>query len=284
MTYLLALIAAVSFGVNWVLQQHEAGRAPTSLQLRPVRMLEYLVRRPLWLIGLLALAVGGAAQEAALVDGSLPVIESLLVLDLVVALVLADRLSPHSVRRRQWAGAVVVCIGLATFLIAGHPTPGHGSGGNARWLLVIIVASGVSALLCAAAWRTGRSVRAVLCATAAAVLFGLSDVLSKATFNIGFPDAVASWQFYGLLGAAVLAVGASQVAYNAAPLVVSLPSLAVVEPVTGVLVGSAVLHVHFRTGIAATAVEITAAVLVVLGSLVVGRARVLDLARPADGS
>jgi drug/metabolite transporter (DMT)-like permease len=277
MTYLLALVAAIAFGANWVLQQHEAGRAPATLQLRPIRLLEHLIRRPLWLVGLLALAIGGAAQEDALASGSLPVIESLLVLDLVFALLLADRLSRHSVGRSQWAGAAAVCIGLATFLIAGNPTPGHSAGADSRWVLVLAVVGGLCGLLCALAWRRPGTVRAVSCAMTAAVLFGLSDGLSKAAFSVSVPGIFATWQLYGLIGAAVVAVAASQVAYNAAPLVVSLPSLAVGEPVTGVMIGVMVLHVHFRTGAVATAIEVGAAVTIVVGSWVVGRARVLDL-------
>ncbi len=288
MTYLLALIAALAYGANWVLQQHEAAQAPTGLQLHPVRLVEHLLRRPMWLAGLAALIVGSGIQELALAWGSLPVVEALLVLALVFALVFANRMSPHSVTATQWIGAVVVCVGLAGFLIAGDPTTGHGWGANSRWLDIVVVFGAVCAVLSAAAWRTTGSTRAALCATAAAALFGLSDALSKAAFNFaskhGYAPMLVHWQVWGLLGAAVVGVGLSQVAYNAAPLAVSLPSLAVVEPIAGLIVGIVVLHVHFRHGTAAVTVEILAAVAVVVGSLVMGRSRVLNLRSgfPAD--
>src|SRR5882757_4536114 len=162
MTYVLALVAAVAYGANWVLQQHEAALAPTALQLRPVLLLEHLIRRPLWLVGLLAMGVGAAAQEGALVSGSLPVIESLLVLDLVFAMVLANRLSSRSVSWLQWCGAAAVCVGLAGFLVAADPTAGHGVGDSEPWLAVLVVIGGLTALLCMAAWRAEGAVRAVL--------------------------------------------------------------------------------------------------------------------------
>lgn len=283
MTYLLAVVAAVAYGCNWVLQQHEAAQAPATLQLHPVRLLEHVIRRPLWVVGLVALLGGSAAQEGALTDGSLPVIEALLVLDLVFALLLANKMSHRSVGRVQWLGAAGVCVGLAVFLAAGDPTPGHGLGSDARWVLVGIAVGGAVAALLSAAWRTSGAVRAALCATAAAILFGLSDALSKSAFSLlphGFDRLVAAWQLYALIGVAVVAVAASQIAYNAAPLVVSLPSLAVGEPVVGVLVGIFVLHVQFRTSTAALAMEAVGAAMIAAGSLIVTRAPVLNLHYP----
>jgi hypothetical protein len=282
-TYLLAMVAAVAYGCNWVLQQHEAAQAPAILQLHPVRLLEHVIRRPLWVVGLIALLGGSAAQEGALTDGSLPVIEALLVLDLVFALLLANKMSHRTVTRVQWLGAVAICVGLVGFLAAGDPTPGHGLGSNPRWVLVAIAVGGAVAGLLFIAWHTTGAVRAASCATAAAILFGLSDGLSKSAFSVlprGVDDLVAAWQFYALIGVAVVAVAASQIAYNAAPLVVSLPSLAVGEPVVGVLVGIFVLHVQFRTNTAALAIEAVAAALIASGSWIVTRAPVLNLHYP----
>jgi len=282
-TYLLAVVAAIAYGCNWVLQQHEAAQAPATLQLHPVRLLEHVIRRPLWLVGLVALLGGSAAQEGALTDGSLPVIEALLVLDLVFALLLANKLSHRTVERVQWLGAVAVCVGLGAFLAAGDPTPGHGLGSNPRWVLVGIAIGAAVAGLLAAAWRTAGAVRAALCATAAAILFGMSDGLSKAAFSVlprGVDDLMGAWQLYALIGVAVVAVAASQIAYNAAPLVVSLPSLAVGEPVIGVLVGIFVLHVQFRTSTPALVIEAVGAAMIAGGSWIVTRAPVLNLHYP----
>ncbi len=279
MTYLLALIAAICYGTYWVLQQHEAGRAPTGLQLHPVRLMEHVIRRPLWLVGLVALLGGAAAQEGALVDGSLPIIESLLVLSLVWALVFANRLSHRRVERSQWLGAVMVCIGLAAFLIAGDPTAGDGTGATTRWLEVGVIVSGLFLVLIALAWKIPGKPRAALCATAASIAFGLSDAMSKAAFSLLDDPAsfYANWQLYAVIATAVVAVAISQVAYNAAPLVVSLPSLTVGEPVTAVLVGVAALDVHFRTTPAALAVEGVAVVMVAFGSWIVALSPVLDV-------
>lgn len=281
MTYVLAVLAAVAYGANWVLQQHEAAEAPTRLQLHPVRLIEHLIHRPLWLVGLVALAVGSAVQEAALAYGSLPVVESVLVLALVFALVLNSRLSRQPVSFLRWIGALLVCTGLVVFLLAGDPSPGRGAGADSHWFLVLIMLGGSSALLCFAAWRFPGSTRAGLSASAAALMFGLSDALSKAVFN-GDADQVRLlifWQLYAALGAAVLGVALSQIAYNAAPLAVALPFLAVGEPLAGLLAGVVALKVHVNTTPAAVALQAVAAIAVVLGSMAMARARGLHLHR-----
>lgn len=281
MNYLLGVLAAFAFGANWVLQQHEAAQAPTHLQLNPVRLIGTLVRRPLWLLGLVALLAGSGVQQVALDDGNLAVQESILVLDLVFAMVIADRVSRRSVSRVQWAGAATVCVGLAAFLVAADPSAGSGGGSVRRWAVVLIVIGAGCACCCVIAVAARGSARAVLFATAAGVMFGLSDALSKAGFSFDHPGllhVLVHWQIYAVVVVAVLALGASQIAYNAAPLAVSLPSLAVCEPVAGLVIGVAVLGVHFRTGAGVVTVEAIGAAAVLAGSLVIGRSPVLDLA------
>lgn len=284
MTYVLAVLAAVAYGANWVLQQHEAAEAPAGLQLHPVRLIEHLIHRPLWLVGLLALIVGSAVQEVALAYGSLPVVEAVLVLALVFALVLNSRFSQQPVTFPRWLGAVLVCAGLAMFLLAGDPTPGRGTGANSHWILVIVILGGIVTVLCLAAWRFHGSARSALCASAAALMFGLSDALSKAVFNRddGQVHLLIFWQLYGALGAAALAVGLSQIAYNAAPLAVALPFLAVGEPLAGLLAGVVALKVHFATTTGSLAFEAAAAFAVVVGSMAMGWGRGLHLHRSTD--
>lgn len=284
MTYVFAIIAAFAFGANWVLQQFEAAKVPSEFQLNPVRMIGHLIRRPIWLLGLATLLVGAGAQQVALANGSLSVDEAVLVLDIVFALTLANRFSRRSVRPTQWAGAVAVCLGLAAFLVSANPSAGDGGGSSRRWIVVLISIAGAATVLSAmGVVRPGKS-RAAMFATAAGILFGLSDSLSKAAFSyIGDSAAslvglLAHWQSYGAMTSAIVGLALGQLAYNAAPLPVSLPSLAVCEPIVGLLVGVAVLHVDFRTSAPATVVEACAAAAVIVGSIAVGRAKVLDIA------
>ncbi|MGI8869242.1 MAG: DMT family transporter [Mycobacteriales bacterium] len=283
LTYVLAVVAAICFGTNWVLQQREAAKASPALQLHPVALLEALVRRPLWLLGLGSLIVGSAAQQVALAGGNLAVVEAVLVLDLVFALFLADRLSNHSVRRHHWLGAVAVCAGLATFLAVAGPSDATTAGSIPRWFLVIVVVGAVDVVLCAAGIARPGSVRAASFATASAITFGLCDAFSTAAFrdtdeaSAGALVVLTHWQIYGVVIAAAVALGMGQVAFSAAALPVSLPSLAVAEPVSGLLIGVSVLGVSVGHSTGALVGEFLGAAAVVVGSIVVGQAKVLHV-------
>lgn len=276
-TYLLATLAAACYGVNWVLQQHEAARAP-DLELSPARLLVVVSRRPLWLLGLGALIAGSVLQAAALAEGSLGVVEPLLVLSLPFALGLGVPLSKQDVRHREWIGALVVCAGLALLLVVGAPTKTNSDGSTPAWLLVGLPTVGAVVLLLVVAWRTDDAVRAVMFATAAAICFGIVDALSKAMFVVaehGLLRVVSTWEVYALVATALAALALSQSAFQAAPLRVSLPSLAVVEPIVGVAFGVWVLDGSFSHDVADVVAEVVAAVAIVAGSLPLARSRVI---------
>ncbi len=279
MFYVLGILSAIAFGSTWVLQQHEAAQAPEDLELHPVRLVRRMARRPLWLLGLVLLAVGSALQEATIALSSLSRAESLLILDLVWALVLSRRVSRVRVGRLQWGGAAAVCVGLTVLLLFGDPTTGRGAGPLPRWVAVLAVTAVASAVACVFAVRRRGTARAVALSVTAGLLFGVSDALSKAAFDSpSLLSALSAWQVYACLGTAVIAIGLSQIAYNAARLVVSLPGLAVAEPLAGVVVGVLVLHVHFQAGSWSLAAEAAAGAVLVAGSVLIARAQALDVA------
>lgn len=284
MTYLLAVLAALCFGLNWVLQQHEAAQAP-DLELSPVRLLAVVVRRPLWLVGLAALVVGSGLQAAALGVGSLGEVEPLLVLGLPFALALGVRVSDQPVTAREWLGAVGVCAGLAALLAVGEPGKGQRVGVAGLWLTAGVVTAGALCGLLLAGWRTSSETwRAVAFATAAGITFGVVDALSKSMFLVaagGFGRLLTAWQTYATAGGGVVAVALSQSAYQAAPLRVSLPSLAVAEPVVGVVYGVVVLGGTFTHSAGAVVVEVVAAALVMVGAIALARSPVVAGAEPA---
>lgn len=82
--------------------------------------------------------------------------------------------------------------------------------------------------------------------------------MSKAAFSLAQRHALAlltAWQTYAFLGVAVIALLQSQLAFNAAPLRVSLPCLALGEPVVGLFLGVGVLSDRLRHSPWALAVE-----------------------------
>src|SRR4051794_20115344 len=84
----LALLAAVCNAVASVLQRKAARSAPASEAFRLALMWD-LIRRPAWLLGILALIGGFVFQATALGFGGLALVQPLLVVELPVTMVIA---------------------------------------------------------------------------------------------------------------------------------------------------------------------------------------------------
>jgi len=81
----LGLGAALWLGGGFVLQQHVAATLPWSDVLSP-RLLLDLVRKPLWVAGIVVMVIGQLLGAAALGQGSLALVEPLLAANLLFAL------------------------------------------------------------------------------------------------------------------------------------------------------------------------------------------------------
>ena len=110
--------------------------------------------------------------------------------------------------------------------------------------------------------RTHGAARALLASTASGLTWGVCDALTKSALNLAGHAAHAAvltlltaWQTYACAFTALAALGLAQVAYNAAPLHISLPSLAAAEPIAGVILGVFVLGERFRASPGSLAVE-----------------------------
>ena len=121
MTVVLALLAAGAFGSGVVCQQRSAMEVPAELAARP-SLLVRLVRRPLWLLGLLADLAGFALQALALRRGSLVVVQPLITTSLLFTLALSALSYHEPISRAEWRAVILVLAGLCVFLVAAAPT------------------------------------------------------------------------------------------------------------------------------------------------------------------
>jgi hypothetical protein len=84
MAYVLALLAALAFGLGAVLQQK--GTLESAAGQDDPRFLAQILRRPVWLAGGGCMVAGWVLQAVALDKGPLIVVQSLTALSLVIAL------------------------------------------------------------------------------------------------------------------------------------------------------------------------------------------------------
>src|SRR6516225_3046585 len=120
LTVVYALAASFSNAVN-VMTQHRASIGAPERE-KGWRLVGYLFRQPLWLLGWIAAVGGFVFQALALHDGQLSIVQPLLVTELVFVLVLRRVWIRQDIARAAWASVLVVCVALAVFIKAATDT------------------------------------------------------------------------------------------------------------------------------------------------------------------
>lgn len=278
---LAALGAAAAFGFGVALQHYQARQQNSRA---PLRLMARLVRSKRWLAGVgLAVAAYGL-QGLALAFGPLSLVAPIVATDLVFALPVAAFWERRSMRRSEWAGCGLVGAGVGVF-VASSPSPaGRSAAPPGDWLAAFGIVGVIAAAAVAVAvfGRTGH--RPALLAIAAGVVFGLTAAVtlsfSRQLRSGGLASILAHWQPWALLvlGAAGMLLSAS--AYQAGALRTSLPIMDTLEPVSAVLIGTAVFGERLASSPGGLALQLGAAATAVAGIIVLGRSPLGTGARP----
>jgi drug/metabolite transporter (DMT)-like permease len=237
-----ALVAALCAAVGIVLRQR-AGQAVDTGD--DAGAMSRLAGDPLWWAGTVAAIAGYAFQALALANGSLLLVQPLLVSALLFALPLSAALNHQTITRSEWAWAAVLTAGLAVFVLVGQPHEGHYRPPVPAWTLAAGIAAPVVIGCVMAARRFSGARRAMLLAVAVAVLLGMIAVLTKVCTH---RFAVGGWQhllsapaIYLLVVLAVAVTVLQQKAFHAGALQASVPIMLVGEPLVAVGLGVLVL-------------------------------------------
>ena len=284
MNIAITLIAAMLAGAGFVLQQHAAEQAPQSYFLR-LRLITTLLHRPRWLAGVGVMAAGQLLSAWAIGHMTLSLAEPLLTSSLIFALVLAAPLAGQRLQPAEILGAVLLIAGVAALAVArSSGPPAESFGSFAAWPAAAGIAAVAGAFLLAGLRRTGQQ-RATLTGTAAGLMFGIADALTRQTMetldNHSLVALLTSWPGYALAVASLAGFWLMESAFNAAPLHASLPAITAAEPVAGMLLGVVVFGdvIHLSPGMLVLQGGGLAAL--VLGVILVARAPVLSrLGRP----
>jgi len=272
----LAVVAALFFAVATVCEQRGAMEEPEDGALHPSFLLR-LVRKPVWLLGLSADALGYGAQAAALGVGRLVAVQPLLVLSVVIALPLGARITHQHVGRREILGAGAVCAGLAVFRLVASPYGGRSDATAAAWVMGAAVIGGLAFLLVLASFRRSPGIRATLLGIAGGmILGGLVAALTKATvdrFDDGLGAIFGDWHVYALAGTAVAGFLLVQASLQTGALAPAMTSETVLEALAGVAVGIFVLNERIDQSPAETVVSLLGLALMVAGLLALSRCR-----------
>jgi drug/metabolite transporter (DMT)-like permease len=182
MLFGLILAVASAFGTNagFLLKHRGAVLAPPIKLRHPVRSAAGLFRSRWFLIGWMVALVAWALHVGALSLASLSTVQAVLSGGLVFLAVLAERFFGLRLGRRQWIGVTITAGGLAVIgLTATTEGPQRASLAALIAMESAILLLGIG--LVRVSTRSGMAERrqALLLATAAGVLFGVSDVAIK---------------------------------------------------------------------------------------------------------
>jgi drug/metabolite transporter (DMT)-like permease len=244
-----ALAAALANAVH-LMTQHVASTGVTAKD-RGWKLVSFLIRQPLWLLGWGAAAAGFAFQAAALYAGPLSIVQPVLVTELVFALILRRFWVHQSIARTAWASALVTCAALTVFLSAADPQGGRVHPGAVAWVSALAVFGGATAGLAAMARRGSAVYRAALYATATSITWALMATFTKATTDTlsasGLVGMFAHWPIYALIASGVVGSLLQQAALQVGPLSVSQPLLVVVDPAVAIVLSVWIFDERFTT-------------------------------------
>jgi drug/metabolite transporter (DMT)-like permease len=247
---LYAVLAAASNAVGAVLQRRVAATVPDDEAMRWA-LVAHLIRRPLWLGGVVALIGGFLFQAAALSVGDLSLVQPIVVAELPLTLVVAIIAFRARIDRDAMIGATAVSVGLAVVLVSTAPHGGDHVSGNWTWMWTSLASIGAGAALVVAGWRTAGAKRATLFGSAAGIGFGFTAALMKSALDrlsAGVDEVVTSWQLYLMVATGIASFFLVQNALQAGSLVAAQPPISSLDPIASVAYGVLLFGEHLRGG------------------------------------
>ncbi len=272
----LALAASVFTALASVAQRRAAAPAPG--RGRPsLHLIEYLLHRPVWFLGIGSMILGFVFQVFALRVGSLSLVQPIIATELVLVFAIIAIGSRRRVRARDWVSALGVAASLGVFLTLARPAGGHDHASGSMWLLAGSATIALAVVLTAAAYlagasgaHAGSSRKAALLGIAAATGFGFVAAVIKelSTHLAQGPSAVfTNWSPYVLLLSGAASMFLASHAFQAGPLAASQPGLTVVDPLVASVLGVVLFGERLDLSRVALAGELVA-LTVLVGSVI----------------
>lgn len=252
---LFALGASFSAAVSTALKFHSAQLTTTAAWARRLPpAVASIVAQPVFVLALVFDAAGIGLQIAALKVGSLALVQPVLSAALVFSIGLNHLIDRTRVTSRELLYGTLLISSLATFLLISKASAAEGSAaigerGPATALAVagaLIVGGGYLLTRAMAA-----KIRARTMAVGVAAIYATTAGLMKSVTNIaqlrGLEALLLSWQLWVLLAIATLGLVLNQRAFGLAPLTVTLPVIASLDPLFSVLIGVSVYGETLRS-------------------------------------
>jgi hypothetical protein len=241
---LCAMVAATSYGISNVLQQHEAEQIAESETLK-LGFLARLAQRPRWLVGMGA-DVGGYVFEALAIGiGTLVVVEPIMATSLLASLFFGALINHRVITAADWLAAVVFGVGLTVFLILVRPSHGDDIASASAWIVAAPLIVGFVLVCVALARARSGAWRAMFLGLGAGTLFGTSALLTRAFVHYlgnGIFDWVPHWEPYALAVSSITGLLLAQSAFQTGSLATAVSAEQIMQALTGAALGVGMLN------------------------------------------
>lgn len=243
----LALVASVFTASASVLQRQAAAPAPGELRFS-LRLVGFLLKKPVWFLGILCMILGFVFQLIALRFGDLSLVEPIIASELLFVFAFLAVRQRGQVRARDWVAAAGMAGSLGGFLFLAHP---HGGSTvhvtTWTWIVAgssVAAAAALLAVLSVVEVRRGETAspgrKAALLGASAGIGWGfVASIIKELSSHLGAgPLAVFSnWAPYALLVAGAATMFVATNAFQAGPLAASQPGLTILDPLVAALLG-----------------------------------------------
>ncbi len=247
---------------------------------RAHQTIERMIANPLFLLALLVDAAAVALQILALRNGDLSTVQPILTMALVISLALDHIVARTRITGGEMLWSATLVAGLVLFLASsGATTPHRGLDIGLRTpgfiLAGVAIVSWSIALV--ATRRAKNTIRARTMAVGVAAIYATTAALIKSSTRIydtmGMVELVKSWQLWTLVVLAAIALVLNQHVFSMAPLHVTLPVIASLDPLFSVVIGRAVFDEKLLATPWAIVVETIGLVMLLLGVVRLSRSQ-----------
>ena len=240
MSVLFALLGAFSQALTSVLQRL-ANIAGADEKRSAWQTTLFLVRQPMWLLGMVCMGGTFIFTALALYFGELATVQPILVTELIFTLALRALWLHDRIAARTWGAAALLCAGLIGFLVAADPQEGHGHPTPSGWIVALGSRSLVIvALLILSRWGSPAR-RAALLGAAAALVWAIDAAFVKAATEVlahdGWSGLFLHWPVYAVVVSGVVGTVLLESAFAVGPLAASQSALLIVDPLASIAIG-----------------------------------------------
>ncbi len=236
---------------------------------------KYLVRQPIWLLGMATMGGTFVFTAVALYLGELATVQPILVTELIFTLALRALWLHDRIAARTWGAAGLLCVGLGGFLFAAHPREGIGRPSFSGWVFAIGT-RGLLILILILLSRWGSPARrAALLGAAAGLMWAIDAAVVKTATEIlgheGLLRLFLHWPVYGVIVTGVLGTILLQTAFTAGPLSASQSTLLIVDPLASITIGIELFHEKLNHSPAAITVQVVCLSAMFVGVVLLSR-------------